>query len=785
MKNRMTRYTKFGAVLSVLTLTACGGSTDTKTNLNAVDTTVPVTDWRLIWSDEFDGTAINGNNWTHEVNCDGGGNQEKQCYTDTAANSFVSDGVLSIVALPAEAGAVQPYTSARMTTENKVDIQYGRIEMRAKLPKGQGAWPAFWMMPTDSVYGGWPNSGEIDIMEAVNLGTLRQDGSTQTQVYGTLHYGPNVANHKYSGKEHTPSVNPADDFNTYAIEWQEGEIRWYMNDYLYATQRKSEMSFDGSGNVIGLEHQGWFAELYNAVSGELENNYSTAPFDQDFFMILNVAVGGEWPENSNDGGIDADAFAAGQTMQVDYVRVYQCTADPATGRGCETVRQGYADEGDGLVIGEAPIPVADQGELTAPVSKSVTLGEGFGGATIDEDTNTLTFPSGSEAWAGFANTDRTVYPFVFPYGGSVSFNAAIIEGGSDADVYFRFERMPHPDVDPAFNTDNMTISGSTATSYTIDIPVQDAENTFSSLIFYIVDQDAPIVITDIVVTSNGPGAVAKSASFTEAFGGATFNADTTTYNFPAGSEGWAGFANMDESIYPLSFPNGGSVSFTGALPAGGSDTAVNFRFERLPHPDVDPAFSTTNVIISGTDEVTYTVNFEAQGENTFRSLLLYIVDQDSPVIIKDVVVTAHVADSVSAPATFTGSFGGANVNTDTSTYNFPSGSEVWAGFANENQELYPFSFPNGGTVTFTGALPAGGSDTDINFRFERLPHPDVDPAFSTANVTISGTDEVVYTAVIPPQDAENTFRSFLMYLVDQDSPVIIKNVVVTEYSYTR
>jgi PHD/YefM family antitoxin component YafN of YafNO toxin-antitoxin module len=449
------------------------------------------------------------------------------------------------------------------------------------------------------------------------------------------------------------------------------------------------------------------------------------------------------------------------------------------------VRQGYADEDDGLVIGEAPIPVAAQGELTAPVSKTATLGEGFGGATIDEDTNTLTFPSGSEAWAGFANTDETVYPFVFPYGGSVSFNAATIEGGSDADVYFRFERMPHPDVEPAFNTEKMTISGSTTTSYTIDIPVQDAENTFSSLIFYIVDQDAPIVITDIVVTSNGPGAVPKSASFTEAFGGATFDGETSTYNFPSGSEAWAGFANMDESIYPLSFPNGGSISFTGALPTSGSDTAVNFRFERLPHPDVDPAFSTVNVIISGTDEVTYTVNFDAQGENTFRSLLLYIVDQDSPVIIKDVVVTAHVADKVYAPAEITGSFGGATFDGETSTYNFPSGSEAWAGFANENAELYPFSFPNGGTVTFTGALPADGSDTDVNFRFERLPHPDVDPAFSTANVTVSGTDEVVYTAVIPPQDAENTFRSLLMYVVDQDSPVIIKNVVVTEYSYAR
>ena len=133
----MTNITRFGAVLSVLTLAACGGGTETKTDVNAVNPTVPVDDWRLVWSDEFDGTAINSDNWTHEVNCLGGGNQEKQCYTDTAENSFVSDGMLKIVAKQAAEGAEQPYTSARMTTQNKVDIQYGRIEMRAKLPKGQ------------------------------------------------------------------------------------------------------------------------------------------------------------------------------------------------------------------------------------------------------------------------------------------------------------------------------------------------------------------------------------------------------------------------------------------------------------------------------------------------------------------------------------------------------------------------------------------------------------------------------------------------------------------------
>ena len=366
MKNRMTNFTKLGAVLSVLTLTACGGGTETKTDLNAVNPSAPVDDWRLVWSDEFDGTAINADNWTHEVNCLGGGNQEKQCYTDTAENSSVSDGMLKIVAKAAPEGSSQPYTSARMTTQNKVDIQYGRVEMRAKLPKGQGSWPAFWMMPTDSVYGGWPKSGEIDIMEAVNLGAARADGTEEKSIYGTIHYGAGPGS-DFSGNSHTPTTSPADSFNTYAIEWQEGEIRWYFNNVLYATQRQSKLRTTGDGTVLGLSHRGWYAELYDIATGQLGTDYSPAPFDQDFFMILNVAVGGQWPEGVNEGGIDASAFAEGQTLEVDYVRVYKCSADPDTGRGCETVAPGYdIDTTDGgmLVEGRAPAPTLVAGAPT-------------------------------------------------------------------------------------------------------------------------------------------------------------------------------------------------------------------------------------------------------------------------------------------------------------------------------------------------------------------------------------------------------------------------------------
>ena len=358
MTKRASQLTRIAAALSVTTLFGCGGGATTSTNVNVVDPAEPVSDWTLVWSDEFEGSSIDDDNWTHEVNCDGGGNNEAQCYTDSADNSFVSDGSLKIVALPAEEGAQKPYTSARLNTRYKADFKYGRIEMRAKLPFGQGSWPAFWMMPTDEVYGGWPRSGEIDIMEAVNLKASTIEGTPENHIHGTLHYGQEWPNNDSSGKGYSlPSgANPADDFHTYAIEWQEGEIRWYMDDYLYATQRRSQVRYNANGDATGLSHRGWYTEYFEQGSGELVTHWDNAPFDQEFYLILNFAVGGDWPANVNETGIDAEAFAEGQTYEIDYVRVYECASDPDTGKGCETVRPGYDSLEDALVEGAAPIP---------------------------------------------------------------------------------------------------------------------------------------------------------------------------------------------------------------------------------------------------------------------------------------------------------------------------------------------------------------------------------------------------------------------------------------------
>ena len=359
MNIETTRITRLLAAISLASLAGCGGdAATTTTDIEKVNPTEPVSDWRMVWNDEFDSTSIDTNKWNFELNCAGGGNNEKQCYTDSEENAFIKDGVLNIVALPAEEGAEKPYTSARLNTRYNADFTYGRFEMRAKLPSGQGSWPAFWMMPTDEEYGTWPRSGEIDILEAVNLKTVAEDGTVEANIHGTLHYGREWPNNSSSGKAYTfpEGMNPADDFHTYAIEWQEGEIRWYVDGYLYATQRRSEVRYNSKDEPVGLKHKGWFAEYFEQGSGELTTHWDTAPFDKDFYLILNNAVGGDWPENVNNLGVDAAAFAEGQSFEIDYVRVYECASNPTTGKGCETVRPGYDSLEDALVEGKAPVP---------------------------------------------------------------------------------------------------------------------------------------------------------------------------------------------------------------------------------------------------------------------------------------------------------------------------------------------------------------------------------------------------------------------------------------------
>lgn len=245
--------------------------------------------YSLVWSDEFNGSSLNTSDWNIDTGngcpslC-GWGNAELQYYRPQ--NVTVTGGHLVLTAR-AESYAGYSFTSGKITTKNKQSFLYGRFEMRAKLPTGNGMWPAFWMLSQDDAYGGWASSGEIDIMESAN-GT--------TYINGTIHYGGSYPNNTYSGGTYAPpGTNFANDFHVYAIEWEPDVIRWYVDGNLYATRTSSQ----------------WYS---SAAPGN-----PRAPFDQDFYLLLNAAVGGNYTGCTSPGCVTANLP---QEFIVDYVRVY-------------------------------------------------------------------------------------------------------------------------------------------------------------------------------------------------------------------------------------------------------------------------------------------------------------------------------------------------------------------------------------------------------------------------------------------------------------------------------
>jgi beta-glucanase (GH16 family) len=237
--------------------------------------------WVLDWHDEFDGTKLDAGKWVAETGGHGWGNQELQYYTGRPDNLRVEDGKLVIEARREDYKGSR-YTSARIKTAGLVERTYGRYEARILIPRGQGIWPAFWMLGVDAGKQGWPRSGEIDIMENI--------GKEPNLVHGTLH-GPGYAGANAFGRPQALKEGSyADDWHVFAVEWEPGEIRWYRDGILYHTARPD--------NVPGGD---WV-------------------FEQPFYVLLNLAVGGAWPGNP-----DA-ATVLPQRMLVDYVRVYRRTS---------------------------------------------------------------------------------------------------------------------------------------------------------------------------------------------------------------------------------------------------------------------------------------------------------------------------------------------------------------------------------------------------------------------------------------------------------------------------
>lgn len=241
--------------------------------------------WNLVWNDEFNQDGLpDASRWTYETGGHGWGNHEKQYYKEASLkNSFVQDGILNVVALK-EKFENNEYTSAKLTTYGKKPVQYGKIEVRAKLPVGKGTWPAIWMLPEtiQTNKESWPLCGEIDIMEHVG----RDQGMVHTSLHSALYN--HVKKTQVTHFERIPGVSQ--EFHRYGIEWTEEYIRFLIDDKLFFESRKGQ-----DGHVT--TNEGW-------------------PFDKPYYLILNLAVGGDW-----GGEVDDSIFPA--TLQVDYVRIYE------------------------------------------------------------------------------------------------------------------------------------------------------------------------------------------------------------------------------------------------------------------------------------------------------------------------------------------------------------------------------------------------------------------------------------------------------------------------------
>lgn len=245
----------------------------------------------LVWKDDFNGKKLNTKDWNYEFHEPGWVNAELQSYDDSKKNTYLKDGCLVIQALKSEKkDGTSAYTSGRINTQGKHAFTYGRFEARLKVPKGMGFLPAFWMMPDDeSYYGQWPKCGEIDIMEVM--------GQETNKLYGTLHFGE--PHGMVQGTRILDKGNFADEFHTFAVEWEPGEIRWYCDGVNYKTAKD------------------WFTKR----PGFGEQTFP-APFDQPFYIIFNVAVGGSWV-GYPDETTDFDPKKDDAKMFVDYVKVYQ------------------------------------------------------------------------------------------------------------------------------------------------------------------------------------------------------------------------------------------------------------------------------------------------------------------------------------------------------------------------------------------------------------------------------------------------------------------------------
>jgi beta-glucanase (GH16 family) len=251
------------------------------------------TAWGLVWADECNGaagTAVDGSKWNMVNKGDGFGNNELEYYTNRTANSYYDGAGNLVIKTIKEAYSGKNYTSAKLYSQNKGDWTYCKSEIRARLPKGRCVWPAFWMMPTSSKYGGWPTCGEIDIME--------ERGDQPNRVGATIHFGMPW---KWLSAGYALPNNQNYDtaYHLFGMEWEAGVFRFYVDNVLFETRTTAE----------------WYC------SGASETTNPDAPFDQNFYMQLNTAVGG--PSTPYTGNQSPDDAVFPQYLYIDYVRIYK------------------------------------------------------------------------------------------------------------------------------------------------------------------------------------------------------------------------------------------------------------------------------------------------------------------------------------------------------------------------------------------------------------------------------------------------------------------------------
>ena len=359
--------------------------------------------WTEVWSDEFNGASLDLTKWNYDLGTGcpglcGWGNNEKQSYTNSTQNVNVTGGNLNITARYSAGvgGPEYDFTSGKINTRNKFDWLYGRFEARMRLPAGTGMWPAFWMLPdpTGNPYGGWPTSGEIDIMEF--------RGDLLSTMNGTVHYGNPAPNNRYDGTNYTLATGDfVNSFHTFALEWGPGEIRWYVDDILFKTETKTPNSLNPASN--------------NAV---------TWPWDQNFYMIFNLAVGGWYSGNPSTATIIGGDVNYNRTMQIDYVRVYS-----------DLSGSGFT----GSISGKSSILQNESGvTYSVPTGTGATYAWTVTGGTIasGQGSNSIT--------VNWGTTDGTVSVLKTLACGSATYNLPVtVQPTNFGVVYEDFENIRH------------------------------------------------------------------------------------------------------------------------------------------------------------------------------------------------------------------------------------------------------------------------------------------------------------------------------------------------------